>query len=97
MKEMLKEMSISLLNSFGLAHWVKIISENPQCTYYFGPFLTSNEAHAAQAGYVEDLIGEGAKVDKLEVRRCKPQHLTVYDESNETTDLKLSMFSSQTY
>lgn len=93
----MKEILISLLDSFGLAHWVKIVSENPQCTYYFGPFLTSDEAREAQSGYVEDLIGEGARVDKLEIRRCKPQNLTVYDDSSEPVDLKLAAFSSQTY
>lgn len=93
----MKEILISLLDSFGLAYWVKIVSDNPLCTYYFGPFLTSDEAEKAQEGYVEDLIGEGARVDKLEIMRCKPQNLTVYDESNEPLNIQLSAFSGQTY
>lgn len=90
----MKEILTTLLNSLGLAHWVKIVSDNPQCTYYFGPFLTVDEAQIAQAGYIEDIVGEGARVDKIEVMRCKPQDLTIYDESMEIKDFKFSVSSS---
>ncbi len=88
----MKEMLTTLLNSIGLAHWVKIISDDPQCTYYFGPFLSLDEAHTAQAGYVEDILGEGAKVVKIETMRCKPHTLTIYDETQEIKNLALSAY-----
>ncbi len=40
----MKEFLISSLNLFGLAYWIEIVTETPQCTYYFGPFLTEQEA-----------------------------------------------------
>ena len=50
----------SILQLLGRAWWVKITTEQPNCTYYFGSFATGNEADAAQAGYVEDLESESA-------------------------------------
>lgn len=41
---LMKEFLISSLNLFGLAYWIEIVTETPQCTYYFGPFLTEQEA-----------------------------------------------------
>lgn len=79
----MKELSIGLLNTFGLAWWVKISTDRPQCTYYFGPFLTAQEAKTAQGGYVEDLEGEGAQGMSVEVLRCKPSSLTIYEEGEE--------------
>jgi Domain of unknown function (DUF1816) len=79
----MKETSINILTFLGLAWWVEIITEAPNCTYYFGPFANAKEAKAAQAGYVEDLEQEGAKNIKVEVKRCKPEKLTVFDDSTD--------------
>lgn len=84
----MKETLINLLNFSGLAWWVKIFTANPRCTYYFGPFLTSEEAKVAKAGYIEDLENEGAQGIQVSIEKCKPVELTIYDEledsSNET-------------
>ncbi len=82
MKE-LKEIMISLLNFLGWAWWVEIATDNPRCTYYFGPFLSKNEAETAKNGYIEDLEQESAQGISFAVKRCKPSDLTVYEEPGE--------------
>jgi hypothetical protein len=78
--ETMNELWTSVLNALGFAWWVEIITENPRCTYYFGPFASSKEAEVAKAGYVEDLEQEGAQGLRLTIKRCKPDNLTIYDE-----------------
>lgn len=76
----MKELLIEILNFIGLAYWVEIVTDNPRCTYYFGPFLSSNAAEAATEGYLEDLKNEGAQGIKVATKRCKPNDLTIFDE-----------------
>lgn len=76
----MKELLISLLHFFGLAFWVEIITENPNCTYYFGPFLTLEEAQTAKVGYMEDIVAEGAQGIKVRIKRCKPSQLTIAED-----------------
>lgn len=76
----MKELGLKLLNSLGFAFWVEIITENPTCTYYFGPFTGKKEAEAAKIGYVEDLENEAAAIASLQVKRCQPHQLTVCDD-----------------
>ncbi len=76
----MKEFLISLLNFFGLAWWVEVKTSAPRCIYYFGPFLTSQEAEAAKAGYVEDIETEGAEGLSVSIYRCKPIDLTIADD-----------------
>lgn len=52
----------------------------PRCIYYFGPFLTPQEAEAAKAGYVEDIENEGAEGLRVSIHRCKPINLTVAED-----------------
>lgn len=63
-----------------LSWWVEVNTENPHCTYYFGPFENSEEANFAQYGYVEDLQQEGAKNIIVEVKQCQPKALTTCKE-----------------
>jgi hypothetical protein len=71
----------SALHLVGQAWWVEITTEQPRCTYYFGPFATAVEADEAKAGYVEDLEGERAQGIKVAIKRCKPTQLTIdHDE-----------------
>lgn len=79
----MKEFWLSILEFLGLAWWVEIDTESPECLYYFGPFITAKEAKAAQSGYIEDLQREGAKGLKVEIKRCKPDKLTTFDEADE--------------
>lgn len=60
--------------------WAEIITERPQCIYYFGPFQTFIEAKAACPGYIDDLKSEGALGIKVVIKRCRPDALTIFDE-----------------
>ncbi|MEM8777858.1 MAG: DUF1816 domain-containing protein [Cyanobacteria bacterium P01_G01_bin.49] len=72
---------LKILNFIGMAYWVEVITDSPQCTYYFGPFSNQQEADGACDGYLEDLESEGAKGIKAVVKRCKqPTNLTVFNE-----------------
>ncbi|MGB3403627.1 MAG: DUF1816 domain-containing protein [Microcoleaceae cyanobacterium] len=77
----MKELLISLLNFFGLAVWIEIDTENPTCTYYFGPFLNKAEANSEKQGYIEDIQSEDATVIKVNIKRCKPSALTILETS----------------
>ena len=57
--------------------WIKITTDAPLCTYYFGPFETIQEAKDSQSGYWEDLQQEGALGIASEIQRIKPQELTL--------------------
>lgn len=50
----MNEILTKFINFLGLAYWVEIVTHGPQCTYYFGPFLSRSEATIAQSGYIED-------------------------------------------
>jgi hypothetical protein len=63
-----------------MAWWVKIVTETPHCTYFFGPFESANEAMHNQSGYVEDLEQEGAMGIGISVLQDRPEALTIYDE-----------------
>ncbi len=86
----MQEFLTNLLNLFGLAWWVEIKTENPRCTYFFGPFSGAKEATAAQSGYVSDLEQEGAQGITVEIKRCKPARLTVTDDLGEKTSQRLN-------
>ncbi len=79
----MKELGLKLLDSLGFAFWVEIITENPTCTYYFGPFARKKEAESAKVGYIEDLQDEAAAIASLQVKRCQPHQLTVFDDREE--------------
>ncbi|UXE58413.1 MAG: DUF1816 domain-containing protein [Woronichinia naegeliana WA131] len=79
----MKDFLIQLLNSIGLAYWIEIVTTTPRCTYYFGPFSSKGDAEVAQAGYLEDLSNEDAQGIFVEIKRCKPQNLTIFDETGE--------------
>jgi hypothetical protein len=76
----MKELLINLMNTFGLAFWVKISTESPKCIYYFGPFMTLKDAQISQTGYIEDLEVEGAQGIKVNIKRCKPNTLTIAED-----------------
>ena len=85
----MKDTLLSLLGSLGLAYWVKITTDSPTCTYYFGPFSNESEAQAAQAGYCEDLRGEGAQnINVTCERRRRPSELTITDDWGGVRELR---------
>jgi hypothetical protein len=71
---------LDLLNLFGIAYWIEIVTERPNCTYYFGPFGSANEANIYVPAYVSDLKGELAEGIQVRIKRCKPQQLTIERE-----------------
>jgi hypothetical protein len=79
------------LEKIGMAWWVEIITQEPQCIYYFGSFARANEAKHFLAGYIEDLEGEGAQVIAVDIKRGQPSELTIFeDELGESFDGNLS-------
>jgi hypothetical protein len=92
----LQEGLINTLNGLGLAWWVEVITKNPNCTYYFGPFFSSVEANQASKGYIEDLEIEGAQGIIVNIKRCKPSVLTIAEDLGEWIDRKVKpVFSGQ--
>lgn len=67
----------------GSAWWIEVITREPRCTYYFGPFTSRQEAQREQAGYIEDLEQEGAKEIRVAVKWCHPTELTRIEEQEE--------------
>ncbi|WP_232014480.1 DUF1816 domain-containing protein [cyanobacterium endosymbiont of Rhopalodia gibberula] len=79
---------LKMLNFLGLAYWIEIITKTPQCTYYFGPFVRKESAQASYGGYLEDLQSEGAQEIQVIVKRCRPSNLTIFNEKENTQQLK---------
>lgn len=92
-----KEIYTSFLEQLGKAVWIEVVTEDPQCTYYFGPFTSFAEAEEAKLGYLEDLDREGAKRINAVIKRCKPERLTIFDESIDTRINRTPSLSGQTY
>ncbi len=87
---------ISTFNGLGLAWWVEVVTQNPKCTYYFGPFFSSAAASKASNGYIEDLEIEGAQGIIVNIKRCKPSVLTIAEDLGEWIDRKVKpVFSGQ--
>lgn len=60
--------------------WVKVVTEIPRCTYYFGPFDSDQEAKLAQRGYIEDLEQEGALGITVHILQDQPPILTIEED-----------------
>lgn len=68
--------------------WIEIVTLQPHCTYYFGPFRNASEAESVRGGYIEDLQEEGVREMKVQLKQCQPNHLTLYkDEFSENAEL----------
>jgi hypothetical protein len=80
----MKELLIRIFEAIGLAHWVEIVTENPRCTYYFGPFIWKSAAESEKMGYIEDIQSEGARIVSVQVKRCQPGNLTIFEEKGES-------------
>ena len=91
-----KNIYTSILETLGLAVWIEIVTDLPRCTYYFGPFSSESEAEGAKIGYIEDIEAEGSKGLAVMVKRCKPEMLTIYDDSLDFKLDRFAAFSGQT-
>ncbi|MFZ4667063.1 MAG: DUF1816 domain-containing protein [Prochlorotrichaceae cyanobacterium] len=76
----MKEFLTRFLNQIGQAFWVEIKTEVPACIYYFGPFLTEQEANEEKQGYWDDLEAENAQGIQMMVKRCRPTELTITED-----------------
>ena len=84
----MKKFLTEIVDYIGLAYWAEITTDNPRCTYYFGPFLSKQEAISAQNGYIEDLNNEQAQGIEVAIKRCKPKQLTIFDDGNDSLTFK---------
>jgi hypothetical protein len=75
--------TVDFLENLGMALWIEIITQFPDCIYYFGPFASKKEAEFAIPGYLEDLETEKAQIITTNVRRGKPIQCTVFEDDLE--------------
>ena len=61
----------SLGNSFGLAWWAKVETNQPDVTYWFGPFLTRRSLKLKLTGFIEDLKEESPEGINHTLIRCR--------------------------
>ena len=71
--------TLSRLSSWvnGKAWWVRINTEHPKYTYYFGPFFSRSTAQQKQPSFVEDLQAEQAVVAEAAIEWCAPEQITI--------------------
>lgn len=86
LSERIEYIFASYLEKLGLAWWLEIVTERPECTYYFGPFVSAKEAEVASSGYLEDLQQEGVQGIAFEIKQCQPGLLTIEPEEVQVSD-----------
>ena len=57
--------------------WIKIVTDKPLYTYYFGAFDSYSEAVKYKSGYIEDLTEEGSRIINIGIQKCQPTQLTI--------------------
>lgn len=67
-------------NQFELDWWIEVTTIQPNVTYYFGPFVTTQEAQWYLPGYIEDIEQEGCQDVRIQVKQCQPTELTIFEE-----------------
>tara|TARA_B100000242_G_scaffold151846_1_gene108435 strand:- start:402 stop:617 length:216 start_codon:yes stop_codon:yes gene_type:complete len=68
----------NLGNKLGLAWWAKIETNDPQTTYWYGPFMTKGSLRENMSSFIKDLTDEGSTNIKHTLMRCKKEEpLTV--------------------
>jgi Domain of unknown function (DUF1816) len=91
------EIWTNTLDFLGQAWWVEVSTTQPKCTYYFGPFVDAKEAEKAISGYIEDLESESAQGIQVQIKRCKPERLTIDHDMGENSDReRVTVLSGQT-
>jgi Domain of unknown function (DUF1816) len=73
----------NVLDFWGRAWWIEVVTTQPHCTYYFGPFTDAQEAKVEMPGFIEDLEGEFAQEIQIQVKHCKPEQLTIEHDAEE--------------
>ena len=57
--------------------WIKILTDNPMYTYYFGGFDNYWEAESLKNGYVQDLKQEEAEIVDVAIGKYEPTETTI--------------------
>jgi hypothetical protein len=73
------------INYYRQDWWIEILTAQPKCTYYFGPFDHLEEATGSIKDYVEDLEHESAQGIQTQIKRCKPEKLTIDHDTGESS------------
>ena len=60
-------------NKLGLAWWAKIETEQPNATYWYGPFITKRSLKENMSLFIKDLLDEGSTNIKHTLVRCKKE------------------------
>ncbi|MDJ0696897.1 MAG: DUF1816 domain-containing protein [Mastigocoleus sp. MO_167.B18] len=71
---------LPFLSRSNTPYWIKITTNIPKCTYYFGPFESSKEAEVYEDGYIEDLVQEKALGISVETKQFQPEYLTICED-----------------
>ncbi len=67
----------SLGNTLGIAWWARVDTNNPEGTYWFGPFLTKRSLIGKLPLFIDDLTTEGTEgIDHSFVRCRRSEPLT---------------------
>lgn len=83
----LKNTLTTLWENLGLATWIQITTTDPPCLYYFGPFLSQQEAQEHHPQFLQDLQEEGAEGIETQILQCsRPEQLTV-DRSQDPAEV----------
>lgn len=64
--------------------WVELVTAQPRCTYYFGPFFSTQEAQWFLPGYIEDIKQEGCQELHFQIKHCQPKEITISEEEWES-------------
>ena len=60
-------------NKLGLAWWAKIETEQPNTTYWYGPFITKRSLKENMSLFIKDLSDEGSLKIRHTLIRCKKE------------------------
>ena len=63
----------NLGNKLGLAWWAKIETQQPNATYWYGPFITKRSLNENITSFISDLTDEGSTNIKQTLVRCKKE------------------------
>ena len=63
----------NLGNKLGLAWWAKIETQQPNITYWYGPFMTKRSLKENMLYFINDLSEEGSTNIKHTLIRCKKE------------------------
>ncbi|MFN5816430.1 MAG: DUF1816 domain-containing protein, partial [Pseudanabaena sp.] len=53
------------------------MTTQPLCLYYFSAFTTRQEAEIQQAGFIEDLLQENARIVWTNIQFLQPNQITL--------------------